>query len=121
MILSWYSDFILFSYIPSISSTYIVNGYELILEPSISRQDIAYWINFEIEKQKLRNKYAVINCSIEESTVGARSCHRLLPQDQFILDHIDSNDILVISIGGNDIALKPTPWYVYMYIDWYFY
>ena len=68
-------------------------------------------MNFEIEKRKLRTKYAVINCSIEESTIGDRSCYRLLPQDQFIKEHINSNDILVISIGGNDIALKPMPWY----------
>jgi hypothetical protein len=33
----------------------------------------------------------------------------LLDHDKFIHDNISSNDVLVVSIGGNDIALGPTP------------
>lgn len=84
-----------------------INGYETILNPPKSRQDIAYWMNYALCNQSNMH-WKVINCAIEESTVGARSCGRLLPQDIFIRDHIQSNDILVISVGGNDIALHPS-------------
>merc|ERR1711954_121188 len=30
-----------------------------------------------------------------------------MPQDEFILNNITENDTLVVSVGGNDIALKP--------------
>jgi hypothetical protein len=85
-----------------------VNGYEKILTPPTSKKDIAYWMNLGFQKRRLRN-FAVINCAIEESTIGARACNRLLPQDQFIRDNITSSDVLVISVGGNDVALRPTP------------
>jgi hypothetical protein len=32
----------------------------------------------------------------------------LLPHDEFIRDHIRAQDILVVSVGANDVALKPT-------------
>jgi len=56
-------------------------------------------------KQK---KFIVINAAIEESTLGARQNKRLLPQDEFIKRNITERDILVVSVGGNDIALRPT-------------
>lgn len=34
---------------------------------------------------------------------------KLLPQDEFIRDNIKEDDILVVSIGGNDVALLPAP------------
>jgi hypothetical protein len=87
-----------------------VNGYQTILNPPQSRQDIAYWMNHSLENQQpqLAQKWSVINCAIEESTVGARSCGKLLPQDEFLSSHIQSQDLLVISVGGNDIALHPS-------------
>lgn len=51
---------------------------------------------------------AAINCAIEESSVGDRACNRLIDHDIFIRDNIRSQDILIASLGGNDIALKPT-------------
>lgn len=36
-------------------------------------------------------------------------CYRLKPQDVFLRDHLQPNDVLVVSIGGNDVALWPTP------------
>lgn len=105
--------------------TNAINDYETILNPPVSRQDIAYWMNYSLVHETNNNndddnntnntnnnqknlKWKVINCAIEESTVGARSCGRLLPQDKFIRDNIQSDDILVISVGGNDIALHPS-------------
>jgi hypothetical protein len=85
-----------------------VNGYEKILTPPTSKKDIAYWMNLGFQKRNLSN-FAVINCAIEESTIEARAGNRLLPQDQFIHDNIASDDVLVVSVGGNDVALSPTP------------
>jgi len=34
---------------------------------------------------------------------------RLLPQDEFLRDNIQAEDVLIVSIGGNDIALLPAP------------
>lgn len=94
-----------------------VNGYEHILTPARSRKDISYWMNFQEQQAGSTSasdthdgrRYAAINCSVEESTVGARSWGRLLPQDEFIKQHITGDDVLVVSVGGNDIALKPSP------------
>lgn len=84
-----------------------VNGYEGILDPPQSRLDIAHWMNVSMEKRHLRGKMSTLNCSVEESTIGSRSWFRLLPQDAFIRDNIRSDDVLVISVGGNDVALHP--------------
>lgn len=86
-----------------------VNGYEKILDQPYSRLDISHWLNKHLADRNLKKKMAAINCAIEESTVGARACGRLLPQDKFIRDVIQENDILVVSLGGNDIALAPSP------------
>mmetsp|Transcript_20633 Transcript_20633/g.39821 ORF Transcript_20633/g.39821 Transcript_20633/m.39821 type:complete len:338 (-) Transcript_20633:164-1177(-) len=85
-----------------------INGYEKILRPPRMVKDVAYWLNYEISKSEHKEKVACINCSIEESALGERDGGVLLPQDKFILDNIAEDDILVISVGGNDIALKPT-------------
>lgn len=89
--------------------TRAVNGYELILDPPVSKKDIAHWMNNGFVKRGLRSEYATVNCAVEESTIGSRAYHHLLPQDQFIRDNIRSDDVLIISVGGNDIALKPSP------------
>lgn len=91
-----------------------VNGYENILKPARSRKDIAYWLSSVTAKTKKstgafqKPRYGIINCAVEESSIGDRACGRLLPQDSFIKDHITERDILVVSVGGNDIALKPS-------------
>ena len=61
-----------------------------------------------IVKQKSWWKYFSLNCAVEESSIGSRACCRLLEQDNIIRDNIHENDILVVSIGGNDIALRPS-------------
>jgi hypothetical protein len=85
-----------------------VNGYETLLTPPVSKQDVAYWLNSEILKQKLESKFAVINCAYEESSIGSRACGRLSKHDRFIRDHITSEDCLIVSVGGNDVALQPS-------------
>ena len=44
---------------------------------------------------------------MEESTIGGRR-QKLLPQDLFVRENVKPDDIVVISLGGNDIALRPT-------------
>ena len=86
-----------------------VNGYEDILSPPKSRKDVAYWMNFELKRQGFRGKLTTLNCAVEESALGDRLCTTLLDQDAFIRDNISKDDVLVVSVGGNDIALKPSP------------
>jgi hypothetical protein len=83
-----------------------VNGYEKILSPPTSIKDIAYWLNYEIEKQGKGEILTALNCAIEESTIERRAYY-LLPQDNFIRNTITSKDVLILSVGGNDIALRP--------------
>lgn len=83
-----------------------VNGYENILDPPESKKDVAYWLNFEAEKRHLN--MTAVNCAVEESTIGVRGCGRLMNHDKFIRDNVTENDIVVVSLGGNDIALKPS-------------
>lgn len=114
------------------------NGYEYALNQSDqSTADVAHWMNVKFDeyhhRQTVTNQsstnprngsncnaindqqqqqrphfYTCINCSVEESTVGERENGRLFPQDEFVRDHMSPNDILVVSLGGNDIALKPS-------------
>ena len=85
------------------------NGYEHILWPPTMRQDISYHIN-----QNFANRFimdaACINAAVEEATICEKIGESgvLNAQDKFIQKNITENDILVVSIGGNDIALKPS-------------
>lgn len=45
---------------------------------------------------------------VEATTLNER-WYRPRAQDKFVRDNISSNDILIVSVGGNDIALAPTP------------
>ena len=52
--------------------------------------------------------YTTLNCAVEESTIGGRTWG-LMEQDLFVSQNITADDVLVVSIGGNDVALRPTP------------
>jgi len=87
------------------NSCALKNGYEEILRGR-GKPDVAHHLNAECAKRG-RNLSA-INGSVEEARVESRACGTLLAQDAFIRDHICSEDTLVVSVGGNDIALRPT-------------
>lgn len=78
--------------------------YQQILSNGPISRDIAYWLAelYPVES------FTPINCAVEASTLRQRLKSGLLPQDVLIREHIGSNDILVVSVGGNDIALSPT-------------
>lgn len=69
------------------------------------KQDVCYWINHELEGRGSR--IACLNTAVEATTLTDRSCGSLLAQDCFIRDNIGPDDYLVVSVGGNDIALRP--------------
>ncbi|QKF94723.1 GDSl lipase/esterase [Fadolivirus algeromassiliense] len=72
--------------------------YNDILTDSDVIQDVAYHLNTMLPQNKL-----CINTSIEATKLGQRK-KTLLDQDEFIRDHVRKDDILIISVGGNDIA-----------------
>ena len=82
-----------------------VNGYENILDTPHMKPDICYHLSKLMTDNGL--PYGVMNCAVEESTLGGRK-KSLLPQDVFIASKLKKNDIVIVSVGGNDIALSPT-------------
>ena len=95
------------------------NGYSDVLDPPMSNTDITYWMNDIVvndandssttaDEGNNSIKYGTINTAVEATTLNQRTYH-LLPQDKFIRDNIKEDDVLIVSIGGNDIALAPTP------------
>jgi len=86
-----------------------VGAYANVLQPPTSVCDVTYWLNSLSESDLNSNtKYAAINTAVEATTLNER-CRKLRPQDIFLRDTISSEDVLIVSIGGNDIALSPTP------------
>ena len=105
--------------------------YSDILHPPSSICDVTYWLNhLEATSSAAaatassgsskhesttsgstsnNTRYAAINCAVEATTLNQRTTRGLLPQDKFIRDNISSQDVLIVSIGGNDVALAPTP------------
>lgn len=97
-------------WLPFKSSQPGMNGYEHVLDPPSCIPDVAYCINKETVARGLGPGLVCLNAAVEESTLGSRHDGRTLnPQDQFIRDHIRADDVLVVSVGGNDIALRPSP------------
>jgi hypothetical protein len=51
---------------------------------------------------------AAVNTAVEESSLSQREDHGLLPHDQVIARQLTEQDVLVVSLGGNDVALRPS-------------
>ena len=83
------------------------NGYERVLTPPHVVPDVAHAINVECVARGLGATHCAINCAVEEATLGGRA-NELLAQDAFVREHVREQDVLVVSCGGNDIALRPT-------------
>lgn len=76
--------------------------YQSTLDRPTPKPDVAFWLNHILGDQA-----TCINSAVEESLLRDRDDH-LLPHDEFIRDHITSRDILILSVGANDIALRPS-------------
>ncbi|KAF2790569.1 hypothetical protein K505DRAFT_327492 [Melanomma pulvis-pyrius CBS 109.77] len=67
------------------------------------KPDVSFWLN-----HVLGGRATCVNTAVEETTLRDRD-ESLLEHDEFIRDNIRDNDILIVSIGANDIALRPSP------------
>ena len=86
------------------------NGYEKVIKPARGPAipDVAYHINRALVSRGEGGKLACVNTAVEESTLADRAGEQLLAQDVFLRDHIGPEDTLVVSVGCNDVALRPT-------------
>ncbi|KAF2249327.1 hypothetical protein BU26DRAFT_316300 [Trematosphaeria pertusa] len=76
--------------------------YHQTLDRPRPKPDVAFWLN-----HLLGDSATCINAAIEESMLRERDLH-LLSHDVFIRDNIRPQDILIVSVGANDVALRPT-------------
>mmetsp|Transcript_75178 Transcript_75178/g.220389 ORF Transcript_75178/g.220389 Transcript_75178/m.220389 type:complete len:360 (-) Transcript_75178:186-1265(-) len=83
-----------------------LNGYESFLRPPVMKADLCYWLNSEAVQRGAAD-LACLNTAVEATTLADRGRH-LLPADQFIHDHVTADDYLIVSVGGNDVALRPS-------------
>ena len=94
-----------------------VGVYHDVLDPPRSVCDVTYWLNYLAAQQggnssgsgTRSQRIATINTAVEATTLNGRTSMGLRPQDKFIRDNISEDDVLVVSIGGNDVAMAPTP------------
>ena len=89
-------------------TAFAINGYENILKPPTMIKDVNYWMNTLLAEHNKKSvpKVCSIMTAIEASTLAQRK-DSILSQDTFIKNHISSDDYLIVSVGGNDIALSP--------------
>jgi hypothetical protein len=76
--------------------------YRAALDRPHPKPDIAFWLN-----HFLGDRATTINTAVEASTLKERE-NELLEHDKFIRDNIRAEDVLIVSVGANDIALSPT-------------
>ena len=84
-----------------------LNGYEALLRPPRMKKDVCYWLNAELIRRGLGNRYFCLNTAVEATSLNSRACCHLLDQDRLIQECITPQDTLIVSIGGNDLALNP--------------
>jgi hypothetical protein len=84
-----------------------LNGYENILTSKMMK-DVNYFVNKSFVDHGAGGDFFCVNASVEESTLGVRAGGNLLEQDQFVRDTVQPPDVIICSVGGNDIALRPT-------------
>lgn len=73
--------------------------------PRLAVCDVAYWVNHHLECAA--SPLVALNCAVEEATLR-RSASALSKHDMLVRSCIRSNDVLVVSAGGNDVLLAPS-------------
>jgi hypothetical protein len=76
--------------------------YHSVLDPPFPRPDVAFWLNHVLD-----DRATALNLAVEATMLRERD-DDLLEHDKFIRDNITAQDILIVSVGGNDVAMKPT-------------
>lgn len=79
--------------------------YAALMIPPRALKDVGFWLNRMAADEGLR--LTALNLAVEESTLAEKKLG-LNAHDSFIRDNLRPDDILVVSIGGNDIVLRPT-------------
>ena len=93
-----------------------------VLQPPVSKTDVTHWLNEQCvvhSTNSNRNsstttasrpilRTAAINTAVEASTLNERT-FKLRPQDVFLREKLQPDDVLIVSVGGNDVALMPSP------------
>jgi len=79
--------------------------YKDVLSPPKMVKDVGYWMNSWLDQHS--GDIGCINAAVEATTLRQRS-ENLLSQDYFIMKNLADDDVLVVSIGGNDVALSPS-------------
>ncbi len=93
------------AWVPSIAQAAPMNGYP---ENWLMMPDVCYHINVVAQlKSGESGAVCAINCAVEESSLESRRV-ALLQQDEFVRDHLESSDVIVMSVGGNDVVLNPS-------------
>lgn len=92
-------------------------GYEEVLDPPRCNADVTYWLNYLLASKSKNGssgnhtigpRLGAINTAVEATTLNERR-FRLRSQDSFLRDNLQANDIMIVSVGGNDVAMAPTP------------
>jgi hypothetical protein len=86
--------------IPDIYSHVFSNTTTCAAQP---KPDVAFWMN-----SLFGSRATCINTAVEATMLRDRD-EQLLPHDTFIRDNLRPQDILIVSVGANDIALRPLP------------
>ncbi|KAF2736122.1 hypothetical protein EJ04DRAFT_511252 [Polyplosphaeria fusca] len=76
--------------------------YHQTLDKVRPKPDVAFWLN-----HLLGSRATCINTSVEESMLRERDT-KLLPHDEFIRENLREEDFLIVSVGANDVAMRPT-------------
>lgn len=88
------------------------NGLAAILAPPRSVPDVTHHLNAEMVRRGLGEQCCALNAAVEESCLSDRFNGKLTPQDQVVRAKLQPQDAICISVGGNDIALRPSAWTV---------
>jgi hypothetical protein len=75
--------------------------YNTVLDRPYPRPDVAFWLN-----HVLGDSATTLNLAVEATMLRDRD-KDLLDHDKFIRDNISANDVLIVSVGANDIAMRP--------------
>lgn len=88
-------------WLPSHTSPSPVSHLASIAHGSYHKRDVAHYMNLS------SNRYITVNCAVEATTLAQRR-KKLLEHDILVRDNITKDDVVVVSVGGNDIALAPS-------------
>jgi hypothetical protein len=102
-------------WLPGSRRTPACNGEERALRfaagiPAELPQDVAHCVNTVLASRAGGGvsgaRFACVNAAVEESRLADRAGGRLLPQDVALRDGLADGDVVIVSVGGNDIALN---------------